>query len=143
MTRSHKQNGRNHAGLANGTASPEEHLPRYFAKNGYDGNDPKVVKKSGFGKGNWGREMDELEDYSYNPTKARRRSNSISMTAMTKSKYEVAEEQPVFEAQIHGPSLQDRQNEEYDHEKEMEREMEGLSKSTTSDSMESVGEDKE
>jgi len=53
VTRSKKQNDRDHVGLANGTAAPEEHLPRYFAKSGYVDNDPKTVKKSGFGKGNW------------------------------------------------------------------------------------------
>lgn len=53
MTRSHKLNDKDHAGLANGTAAPEEHLPRYFAKHGHVGEDPKKVKKSGGGKGNW------------------------------------------------------------------------------------------
>ena len=53
VTRSHKANDRDHAGLANGTASPEEHLPRYFAKSGYADADPKKVKKEGGGKGNW------------------------------------------------------------------------------------------
>lgn len=53
MTRSHKANDRDHAGLANGTAAPEEHLPRYFAKSGFTDVDPKKVKKEGGGKGNW------------------------------------------------------------------------------------------
>lgn len=53
VTRSHKLNDKDHAGLANGTAAPEEHLPRYFAKHGHVGEDPKKVKKSGGGKGNW------------------------------------------------------------------------------------------
>lgn len=53
MTRSHKANDRDHQGLANGTAAPEEHLPRYFAKSGYAGEDPKNTKKQGGGKGNW------------------------------------------------------------------------------------------
>lgn len=53
VTRSHKANDRDHAGLANGTAMPEEHLPRYFAKSGYADADPKKVKKEGGGKGNW------------------------------------------------------------------------------------------
>lgn len=53
MTRSHKQNDRDHAGLADGTAAPEEHLPRYFAKNGFIDADPKKTKKNGGGKGNW------------------------------------------------------------------------------------------
>ena len=53
MTRSHKQNDRDHVGLADGTAAPEEHLPRYFAKSGHIDSDPKKVKKEGGGKGNW------------------------------------------------------------------------------------------
>lgn len=53
VTRSHKLNDKDHPGLANGTAAPEEHLPRYFAKHGHVGEDPKKVKKSGGGKGNW------------------------------------------------------------------------------------------
>ena len=53
MTRTHKGNDRDHVGLANGTAAPEEHLPRYFGKAGYSGNDPAQVKKQGGGKGNW------------------------------------------------------------------------------------------
>lgn len=54
VTRSHKVNDRDHVGLANGTASPEEHLPRYFAKSGFSANDnPNRIKKSGNGKGNW------------------------------------------------------------------------------------------
>lgn len=71
MTRSHKQNGkypahhpyhsavtdnildRDHVALANGTAGPEEHLPRFFAKAGGLAVDPKSTKKNGSGKGNW------------------------------------------------------------------------------------------
>ena len=53
VTRSHKLNDRDHAGLADGSAGPEEHLPRYFAKSGYADADPKKTKKEGAGKGNW------------------------------------------------------------------------------------------
>lgn len=53
MTRTHKENDRDHVGLANGTAAPEEHLPRYFAKSGHAGMDPASTKKQGGGKGNW------------------------------------------------------------------------------------------
>lgn len=53
MTRSHKANDRDHKGLAEGTALPVEHLPRYFAKSGYADVDPKKIKKDGGGKGNW------------------------------------------------------------------------------------------
>lgn len=53
VTRSHKLNDRDHAGLADGTAGPEAHVPKYFAKHGYVDADPKKVKKNGHGKGNW------------------------------------------------------------------------------------------
>lgn len=53
VTRSHKQNDRDHAGLADGTADDIQHLPRYFAKNGHVDADPKKVKKEGGGKANW------------------------------------------------------------------------------------------
>ena len=53
VTRSHKLNDRDHVGIADGTASAEEHLPRYFAKSGHTDADPKKVKKEGGGKGNW------------------------------------------------------------------------------------------
>ena len=53
VTRTEKHNDRNHSGLADGTATSEDHLPRYFAKSGHVGEDPKKVKKEGAGKGNW------------------------------------------------------------------------------------------
>jgi hypothetical protein len=53
VTRTNKGNDRNHAGLADGTALPEDHLPRYFAKSGHTDVDPTSVKKQGSGKGNW------------------------------------------------------------------------------------------
>ena len=53
VTRSHKANDRDHKGLADGTAAPSEHLPRYFAKHGYVDVDPKKIKKDGSGRGNW------------------------------------------------------------------------------------------
>ncbi|KFY11833.1 hypothetical protein V492_04241, partial [Pseudogymnoascus sp. VKM F-4246] len=52
VTRSHKLNDRDHAGLADGTASAEEHLPRFFAKSGHIDADPKKTKKNGGGRGN-------------------------------------------------------------------------------------------
>jgi hypothetical protein len=106
MTRSHKHNDRDHAGLADGTAHPEEHLPRYFAKSGHVDADPKKTKKDGGGKGNWGREGEELEDYGYNVTNPRRRSNSASMSKGLKdfkTKFETVETEPVFEEELHGP----------------------------------------
>lgn len=53
MTRSHKANDRDHKGLADGSAPPSEHLPRFFAKHGHADTDPKKIKKDGSGRGNW------------------------------------------------------------------------------------------
>ena len=53
MTRSNKFNDRDHAGIADGTAHPEEYLPKYFAKQGHVDSDPKKTKKNGGGRGNW------------------------------------------------------------------------------------------
>jgi len=105
MTRSHKLNDRDHAGIADGTAAPEEHLPRYFAKSGHVDADPKKTKKDGGGKGNWGRSGDEMQDYGYTFTNARRRSNS-STQGLTdfKTKFEAVEPDPVFEEEVHGPA---------------------------------------
>jgi len=110
MTRSHKANDRDHAGLADGTASPEEHLPRYFAKSGFVDADPKKTKKDGGGKGNWGREGDEIEEYRYNFTNPRRRTNSSSLghdIKDFKTKFETIEAEPVFEEELHGPIAED------------------------------------
>ncbi|KAG8631089.1 hypothetical protein KVT40_000229 [Elsinoe batatas] len=110
MTRSHKANDRDHVGLVNGTAGPEEHLPRYFSKSGYVDVDPKSTKKQGSGKGNWGKQGDELEDYDYNLTKPRRRSNSFSAAPghnTYRTKFETIEPEPVFEEDIHGPEADD------------------------------------
>ncbi|KAI9664782.1 MAG: hypothetical protein M1821_006230 [Bathelium mastoideum] len=111
MTRSHKYTDRDHVGLADGTAAPEEHLPRYFAKTGHVDSDPKKTKKDGGGKANWGREGDELQDYGYNVTNPRRRSNSASTGHRTlndfKTKFEAIETEPVFEESLHGPSEED------------------------------------
>ncbi|KAG8528055.1 uncharacterized protein KY384_006971 [Bacidia gigantensis] len=106
VTRSHKQNDRDHAGLADGTADEAQHLPRYFAKSGHIDSDPKKVKKEGGGKGNWGTPGDESQDYGYNFTNARRRSNSSSHSHHItdfKTKFEAVEADPVFEEEFHGP----------------------------------------
>ncbi|KAG8168874.1 hypothetical protein KVR01_001623 [Diaporthe batatas] len=105
LTRSHKLNDKDHAGLANGTAAPEEHLPRYFAKHGHVGEDPKKVKKSGGGKGNWGNPGDEVLDDQFNFSNARRRSNSSGYANNLqdfKTKFEFNEPEPVFEESVHG-----------------------------------------
>ncbi|KAI9751563.1 MAG: hypothetical protein M4579_006018 [Chaenotheca gracillima] len=103
LTRSHKVNDRDHSGLADGSAAPEEHLPRYFAKSGHVDADPKKTKKDGGGKGNWGRSGDEVEDYAYNLTNPRRRSNSTTVRPQDfKTKFESHDPEPVFEEEIHG-----------------------------------------
>ncbi|OJD22566.1 hypothetical protein ACJ73_06088 [Blastomyces percursus] len=108
MTRSHKLNDRDHAGIADGTAAPEAHLPRYFAKHGHIDSDPKKTKKDGGGKGNWGRSGEEVHDYGYTFTNARRRSNSSTQgLADFKTKFETVEADPVFEEEIHGPLHED------------------------------------
>lgn len=53
VTRSHKANDRDHKGIAEGTISPMETVPRFFGKNGFADVDPKKVKKDGSGRGNW------------------------------------------------------------------------------------------
>lgn len=53
MTRSHKFNEKDHAGIADGTAMPHDNMPKFFAQNGFAGVDPKKTKKNGGGRGNW------------------------------------------------------------------------------------------
>ncbi|GMG20028.1 unnamed protein product [Ambrosiozyma monospora] len=36
--------------------------PKYFTHNGHFDEAPNHVKKGGFGKGNWGKNGDEIED---------------------------------------------------------------------------------
>jgi len=97
MTRSHKFNDRDHSGEGDNDAPL---LPKYFGKNGFVDTDPKKTKKDGGGKGNWGHPGDEIEDYDVNLTKARRRSNSSTLSRGAKdfkTKFEVVEPEPVFE----------------------------------------------
>ncbi|EXJ66873.1 uncharacterized protein A1O5_10068 [Cladophialophora psammophila CBS 110553] len=108
MTRTNKGNDRNHSAIADGSALPEERLPRYFAKHGHIDADPKGVKKQGGGKGNWGREGDEIQDYDYKFTNARRRSNSSTQVLGDfKTKFETHDAEPVFEEELHGPTDED------------------------------------
>jgi len=117
MTRSHKQNDRDHAGLADGTAEDIQHMPRYFTKNGHIDTDPKKVKKEGGGKGNWGSPGAESQDYGYKFTNARRRSNSSSHGVLSdfKTKFEHIETDPVFEEEYHGAPKEEM--DELTHEK--------------------------
>lgn len=110
MTRSHKYNEKNHAGLAEGIVLPHENLPKFFAKNGFDGVDPKKTKKNGGGRGNWGSTGEEVVDEDFNFMNARRRSNSSTYSTHLKdfkTKFEINEPEPVFEESIHGPEPED------------------------------------
>lgn len=105
MTRSHKFNDKDHAGLADGTAVPQEHVPKFFGKTGFPDADPKKTKKNGGGRANWGAIGDEVLDEDFNFTNARRRSNSSSFSTnpeFFKTKFEVNEPEPVFEESM-GP----------------------------------------
>lgn len=56
--------------------------PKYFSKHGHAGVDPRSAKKGGFGKGNWGKPGDELDDLvnsgEVNPTMVKRRGSNSS-----------------------------------------------------------------
>jgi len=109
MTRSHKFGEKDHAGIAEGTALPVQMLPKFFGKNGHADMDPKKTKKNGGGKGNWGGAFDEAYDEGFTFTHPRRRSNSSSHTLALnelKSKFEINEQEPVFEEAIHGPDYE-------------------------------------
>ncbi|KAF6826748.1 hypothetical protein CPLU01_09504 [Colletotrichum plurivorum] len=110
VTRSHKYNDRDHAAIADGTATAQEHLPRYFAKHGHEGVDPKKVKKNGGGRSNWGNAGEEVVDEDFRFTNARRRTNSSGYAdnlQAFKTKFDVNEPEPVFEESLHGPTEDD------------------------------------
>ncbi|KAI1428577.1 hypothetical protein F5Y12DRAFT_710875 [Xylaria sp. FL1777] len=110
LTRSHKFNDKDHAGLAEGTVLPHDNLPKFFAKNGFEGVDPKKTKKNGAGKGNWGNMGEEIVDEQFNFLNARRRSNSSGYSNHLndfKTKFEFNEPEPVFEESLHGPPAED------------------------------------
>ncbi|KAK4113539.1 hypothetical protein N656DRAFT_778328 [Canariomyces notabilis] len=113
MTRSHKFNDKDHAGLAEGTVPPQEHIPKYFAKHGFPDADPKKTKKNGAGRANWGNVGDEVVDEGFNFANARRRSNSSSISGLEnlKTKFEINEPEPVFEESMHGPEDQEEKTE--------------------------------
>ncbi|KAI0473135.1 hypothetical protein GGR56DRAFT_677160 [Xylariaceae sp. FL0804] len=106
MTRSHKFNDKDHAGLAEGVVLPQENVPKFFGKNGFEGVDPKKTKKNGGGKGNWGSAGEEVVDEKFNFVNARRHSNSSGYSNGLedfKTKFEFNEPEPVFEESLHGP----------------------------------------
>jgi len=96
MTRSHKFNDRDHSAEAD---QQVEHIPKFFGKHGFVDTDPKKTKKDGGGKANWGHPGEEAQDFGYNMTNPRRRSNSSSHAYAQdfKSKFELVEHEPVFE----------------------------------------------
>ncbi|KAI0854902.1 hypothetical protein F4860DRAFT_522262 [Xylaria cubensis] len=110
VTRSHKFNDKDHAGIAEGTVLPQDNLPKFFAKTGFEGVDPKKTKKNGAGKGNWGNVGEEIVDEQFNFNNARRRSNSSGYSNHLhdfKTKFEFNEPEPVFEESVHGPVAED------------------------------------
>lgn len=99
MTRTHKVNTQDYQAIAGGQPR-QVFLPKFFAKSGYEGQDPKKTKKNGGGKGNWGTMGDEALDNEFNFVKPRRRSNSSSVSSQMrdfKTKFDVNETEPVFE----------------------------------------------
>ncbi|KAI1773515.1 hypothetical protein F4818DRAFT_112036 [Hypoxylon cercidicola] len=109
VTRSHKFNDKDHAGIAEGTVVPHDNIPKFFAKNGFDGVDPKKTKKNGGGKANWGSAGEEVVDEKFNFSNARRRSNSSGYSNHLdfKTKFEINELEPVFDESLHGPEVDD------------------------------------
>ncbi|KAI4597479.1 hypothetical protein KJ359_004180 [Pestalotiopsis sp. 9143b] len=106
LTRSHKYNEKDHAGIAEGTVLPQDNVPKFFAQNGFAGVDPKKTKKNGGGRGNWGNLGEEVVDEQFKWANERRRSNSSGYSnhlSDFKTKFEVNEPEPVFEESIHGP----------------------------------------
>lgn len=67
---------------------------------------PNKTKKNGGGRGNWGREGDELLDQidMVNLSKPRRQSNSSMYAALAtiRTKFEDVEDEPVFIESLHG-----------------------------------------
>ncbi|KAJ5578936.1 hypothetical protein N7450_007803 [Penicillium hetheringtonii] len=106
VTRSHKFNDREYQTPEGGVIPPQENLPRFFGKSGPTDADPKKTKKDGGGKGNWGRDGDEVHDYGYTFNNARRRSNSSTQgLADFRTKFETIDPEPVFEEHVHGAEV--------------------------------------
>jgi len=109
MTRSHKFGDRTYGDDEN--QSPQDILPKFFAKHGHVDADPKKTKKDGGGKGNWGHPGEEITDMrNVSMTNPRRRSNSSSHIKGAKdfkTKFETIETEPVFEEHLHGPLPED------------------------------------
>lgn len=99
MTRTRKLNTPDYSAISDGKPR-QEFIPKYFGKSGFSDQDPKKTKKNGGGRGNWGSVGDEVLDDEFNFNKARRRSNSSSVSSQLrdfKTKFDVNETEPVFE----------------------------------------------
>ncbi|KAF3393508.1 hypothetical protein DPV78_009360 [Talaromyces pinophilus] len=124
MTRSHKLNDQDHTGLADDPSAGI--VPRYFGKTGPFNADPNKTKKDGGGKGNWGRSGEEVQDYDYNFTNARRRSNSSNHGLSDfKTKFETVEPEPVFEEEF--PDVNEKQGTGVVREVEADTDANGVS----------------
>jgi len=106
MTRSYKANDIPHNHPEAESHFLEHNIPKFFGKSGHVDTPPNKTKKSGGGKGNWGRDGDELEDIQggFTVFKARRRSNSMSHVenVSVKSKFDSNDIEPVFDEKVHG-----------------------------------------
>ncbi|KAF3907222.1 hypothetical protein ABW20_dc0101505 [Dactylellina cionopaga] len=107
MTRTTKANDVPHNNPELAALNTENHYPKFFAKSGFEGTAPTKTKKDGGGKGNWGQPGDELEDLDeFNMNSPRRYSNTSPVHSFQlKSKFEVPEEDPLYDEDRHGPSL--------------------------------------
>jgi len=96
MTRSYKANDTDHS--AGTTNTQEKQASRYYTKHGFVDTDPAKVKKDGAGRGNWGREGEEVTDAGYTFTKQRRHSNSAHQHLEEfRTKFEDVEPEPEME----------------------------------------------
>jgi len=107
MTRTTKANDTPHNNPDPALPPQDPRFPKNYGKaTAYTGEPKGKTKKDGGGKGNWGHPGDECEDMDdFNPTNPRRRSNSMKGERHDlKSKFEMNDDGPVFEEDIHGPS---------------------------------------
>jgi len=106
MTRTHKSNDVPHNHPEAEAAFSEHAVPKFFGKSGFVDQAPTKVKKNGSGKGNWGRDGDEIQDLDaeFATFKARRRSNSKGHLEdqFVRSKFEMRDDEPVFDEEVHG-----------------------------------------
>ncbi|KAJ5907982.1 hypothetical protein N7495_000664 [Penicillium taxi] len=104
VTRTHKVNDPDHSAIEGVNA--RDGMSRFFGKSAaFTDADPKKTKKDGGGKGNWGHSGDEIQDYGFAFTNARRHSNSSTHGAADfRTKFETRDTEPVFEEKLHGAS---------------------------------------